>query len=874
MFRPAFRAAFGLAACLCMFPGTSVPCFSAEAADLVRLANGFSVLVVRDDRFPLVSARLYAHAGAAFESAEEAGISHLLEHMVFKGTNVRPAGRAARDVEAAGGYLNAYTSFDNTVYLVDMPSARWELALDILRDMAFNASLRPEDLEPEKEVIVSELQRGKDNPSSLVFELLQAEALKNTPYERPIIGFEDSIRSFTADRMRDYIARWYQPQSMLLVVVGNVEVSRVQAEAERLFGGLRNSSPVHPPKPVAFEEAAGRGPSVVVRPGPWNKVYLGLAFPAPAERDPRSLSLDVLARLLAGDPSSYLPRRYKYEKRLVHGISAHNMSFERLGLFCLNVELDADKLESFWKEFCADLASLDASRFSERELRAARLNLEDGIHRSKESLGGTASWKGHLQFFLGGQEAEADMLALLRRADFAQVNDAVRAFLRPDRAAVAALTPQGAALPDLEAAFKRAWPLPKEESAAKKAGRGDVEDVDLGRGRRLILLPDASLPYFSLDFVQAGGDLFVTEDTQGLADLAARVLTTGTKKRGGMETERFLADRAASLAASADRQSFSLSLRGPSRFSDELFSLLRETLRNPAFSPKETERGKTAQIAAIRSSEDKPLGLLFRRLPPFLFPGHPYGRLRLGGEKRVRAFTSGDLRAFWNRQKAQPWVMAVAGDFDREKVLNFARSLPAAGAARPDLEPPSRSGGRTLELKLPQRQQAHLLLIFKAVPSGHPDNPGMELLENILSGQSGPLFTELRDRRALAYTVAAFNRPMPEAGYMAFYIGTAPQKLQQAREGFEQVLQKLHDELLPAEETERGVNRMEGDYYRGRQSLASRSGEAAALASLGRPLSFNRETIDKARLLSPEDLRSLIRRYLRIEDAYTAQVLP
>jgi zinc protease len=754
-----------------------------------------------------------------------------------------------------------------------MPSARWELALDILRDMAFNASLDPQELEPEKDVVVSELQRGKDNPSSLIFELLQAEALKGTPYERPIIGFENTVRSFTTDKIRDYTARWYQPQSMLLVVVGNVEVSRVQAEAERLFGDLKNTSSVRSPMPITFE-GTGKGPSVVVRPGPWNKVYLGLAFPAPAERDPRSLSLDVLARLLAGDPSSYLPRRYKYEKRLVHGIGAHSVSFERLGLFCLNVELDADKLESFWKELCADLASLDASRFSERELKAALLNLEDGIHRSRESLGGTASRLGHLQFFLGGREAEADMLALLRRTDFAQVNDAIRAFLRPDRAAVAALTPQGAALPDLEAALKKAWPLPKGENAAERAKNAGIEDADLGQGRRLILLPDASLPYFSLDFVQPGGEMFVTADTQGLADLAARVLTTGTKKRGSMEMERFLADRAASLSASADRQSFFLSLSGPSRFSDELLSLLRETLQSPAFSPEETERGKTAQIAAIRSNEDKPLGLLFRRLPPFLFPNHPYGALKLGEENRVRAFTSGNLRAFWNRQKAQPWVMAAAGDFDREKMLRFARSLPASGADRTRLAPPLWGGRHTLELRLPNRRQAHLTLVFKTVPAGHPDNPGMELLESILSGQSGPLFTELRDRQALAYTVAAFSRPAPEAGYMGFYIGTDPQKLEQAQEGFKLVLQKLHDELLPAEELERGVNRMEGDYYRNRQSLASRSGEAAALASLGRPLSFNRDTIDKARLLSPEDVRGLVRKHLRIEDAYTIRVLP
>jgi zinc protease len=166
------------------------------------------------------------------------------------------------------------------------------------------------------------------------------------------------------------------------------------------------------------------------------------------------------------------------------------------------------------------------------------------------------------------------------------------------------------------------------------------------------------------------------------------------------------------------------------------------------------------------------------------------------------------------------------------------------------------------------------MLIFKAVPAVHPDAPGLELLESILSGQSGPLFTELRDRQGLAYTVAAFARLAQEAGYIAFYIGAEPGKLAQAETGFRSVLNELHEKLLPAEALTRGINRMEAEYYRSRQSLASRSGEAAALATLGRPLSFSRDQIEKARSLTSQDIQRIIRLYLQPESAYTAKVLP
>jgi zinc protease len=290
-------------ALLSLILGVAMFTLPAQAAELTRLANGLSVLVLKDDRFPLVSTRLYVHAGAAFEAKGEEGVSHLLEHMVFKGTSSRPKGATARDVEAVGGYLNAYTSFDATVYLADMPAAHWKLALDVVKDMAFNATLDPKELALEKDVVVAELQRGKDSPSSRIFDILLAEALKGTPYEHPIIGFENTVRSCTTQQMREYIARLYQPRSMLLVVVGKIDPPQVLIEAERLFGSLQTTEALVPPRPIATENL-GRGPGVTVQRGPWNKAYLGLALPAPAEKDLRSITQDVLAYLLGGDPSS------------------------------------------------------------------------------------------------------------------------------------------------------------------------------------------------------------------------------------------------------------------------------------------------------------------------------------------------------------------------------------------------------------------------------------------------------------------------------------------------------------------------------------------------------------------------------------------
>ena len=180
----------------------------------------------------------------AFGTPDQAGISHVLEHMVFKGTDSRPKSAISQEVESAGGYLNAATSYDYTVYITDMPDRHWKLGMDVVRDMAFHPTLDPQELESEKNVIVAELQRGEDDPGSRMFKTLMANTLKGTPYDRPIIGYEKTIRALTTQNLRDYIAKYYQPQNMLLVVVGNVDPAEVLAEAEKMFAPYKNATPL------------------------------------------------------------------------------------------------------------------------------------------------------------------------------------------------------------------------------------------------------------------------------------------------------------------------------------------------------------------------------------------------------------------------------------------------------------------------------------------------------------------------------------------------------------------------------------------------------------------------------------------------------
>ena len=846
------------------------PSTSGNDTMLVRLKNGLTVYIIRDSRFPLVCTRLFVGTGSANETAEQAGISHVLEHMVFKGTEKRPKGQVARDVESLGGYLNAATSFDKTWFITDMPAKHWKTGMDVVKDMAFHPSLDPAELEAEKDVIVSELKGGDDTPTRRLFEDLQVAGLAHTVYGRPIIGFEKTIRAVTADDLRAYIRTWYQPQNMMLLVAGDIDPKAVLAHAEELFGDLKNDTILPEPAPVQLEGAAG-GPRVEVTYGPWNKVYLGIALPAPALGDQRSIDLDVLAYALGGDGTSQFYRKYRYEKQLVDSISVGNM-------FYMVAQLDADKVEPFWQEFTRDLAALDAGKITPDVIERARFNYEDGMDRASETLDGLTSWKATVQFELGGPQGEANVRHALAAVDSARLRQAQDLWLRPDQVRVRVLAPEKAKLPDLDAILQRNWPAPaverqKAAAAAEKVGKREI--VDLGQGRTVILQPDRTIPYVSLEILRPGGNALLKPADQGLAQLTAATLTDGCGTRDLDAMERFVAERAASLSASAGVQSFTVSLTGPARFNADYFALLGDLLHKPTFAEKDVRRQADTLKAALVRRQDNPMSFMGSKINGFLFPGgQPYGFDGLGTAENQDRFGPGDVQAFWKQQNAQPWILSVAGDFDREKVLAFARSLPVPTAPAVDVPQPTWGADKRLPLSLPGRQQAHLLLAFHAVPLDHPDAPALMLLESVLSGQSGLLFNKLRDEQGLGYTVTAFYRSLPEAGFMAFYIGTTPRNLDVARQGFSGIIKDIKTDLLPAELLAKGLNRMEGSYYRGRQSLGARADEAASERLLGQPQDFQKRLLEKAAKVTPEQLREVARKYLLVDKMYEVTLLP
>ena len=300
------------------------PSRTATAARPVRevLPNGLVLIVHEHRASDVVALQLWVRTGGRDESPEELGLSHYLEHMLFKGTPTRPPGSIDALIEGLGGASNAFTSYDYTHYDVVLPAEHLRAGIELLADIGVNAAFVPEELESEKKVVFEEMNLVEDDPEKFLGRRLGELAYAPHPYGRPILGTREQIQALTRGRLAAYYRKHYIPRNMVLVVVGAVTAEEVRALAAKTFGRLGGAAPARPalPPPPALDRSRR-----VEVPREEKQAYLGLAWRAPATSDGDIYAVDLLTYILGDSPSSRLNQTVRERLRLVSAIEAGNL---------------------------------------------------------------------------------------------------------------------------------------------------------------------------------------------------------------------------------------------------------------------------------------------------------------------------------------------------------------------------------------------------------------------------------------------------------------------------------------------------------------------------------------------------------------------
>jgi zinc protease len=817
-----------------------------------RLDNGLRVVVRAAPGSRVVAFQMWMGVGGADESDAEGGLAHVLEHMLFKGTAVRGVGDIVRDVENAGGYVNAWTSHDETVFHVTLSSDRAERGLEVLADAIRNAAVDPRELERERAVILEEIRMGADNPSRAVMEALFTRMFRRHPYGKPVIGTPGTVGGFDARAVRRFYKRWYSPANAVLVAVGDFDAEKMRAAAERAFGDWA-------PRPVP------RRTSRIPEPGqarlrqehrvlPVFEAKVALGFPIPGLVHEDVPLLDLLAAILGQGASSRLETNVRRTLGLASDIRAAAYTPVDRGVFGVFAMTAPHQIAALVAAVAREIARLATSKASPREIEKARAILMSDAVYSEETVDGIARKLGYYALHAHDGEFERRYLSALAAADASDLFAVARRYLDPRALTVAAVVPDPA-IADYEAkvpwitgsrvrldrlevevrrAVERSAPRARAERSAAARSAVGTGVVELGNGDVLIVKPDADSKIVAARIAFLGGVRHEPVERAGLVSLLASSLTRGTSSRTAQEVSADMDAQAATIAGFGGRNTFGIHGEFLARNYVDGLSLLAECLRAPAFAKEEIERERQIQIDDIRAGRDDLEQQVFELFQGAMFGDHPYGRSILGTEETVSKITREALAEHLARTTgAGRMVIAVVGGADPEEVLELVQRklvAPRAAGRRARDPRPWRSPVRPIQVgRSVDKEQSHIVLGFPGTTVAADDRHAFEVMTEILGGHGGRLFEGIREKRGLAYSVSATSMEGIDPGYVALYAATAPGQERQVIEAMLEELRALAEHGPTRDELDRVKSHLVGT----RLIAEQRVGARAATSALG-----------------------------------------
>lgn len=830
------------------------------------LDNGLKVVIEEDHSAPVVAVQLWVGVGSGDEEDDEAGISHVIEHMLFKGTKRRGVGEIAKEIEGVGGVINAFTSYDQTVYHITIARRFFDRALDVLSDAAMNSIFDPEELKKEIKVILQELKRGEDSPSNRLYKEITSLAFRVHPYRRPVIGYDKTLKGLTRKKVLDFYRKWYVPSNMTLVIVGDVDRKEVLKKVKEAFGGF-DGRPL-PPR-VRAVEPPQKELRVRIITHDVKEAKLELAFHIPSLTHPDVYAIDILAAILGEGKSSRLFRKVKEEKGLVRDIATYSMTPKDPGLFFISADLDADKVEEALEAILGEVERIRKEGVEEKELQRAKIKVEADFVYERETFPGRARKWGYFETIAGDVRFEERYLEGIKGVTSEDVKRVARQYLRVKNLSIALLLPEGRGVIGVEGLKRLALRSLQEEG---------IKRVVLRNGITLIVKENHANPTVSVYTVFLGGLIGEGRENNGISNILARMLTRGTRSLAANEIAERIESMGGRISGFSGRNTFGLKGRFLSRFFDEGISLYTDILLHPAFPEGELKKVKGDVLKEIETEEDNLFMTTIRLLDSHLYRGHPYGMDPLGSKESVERIDRTDLLKYYRSHvKGRNMVIAVVGDVDSYEVIDrlekaFA-TLPKGEAFAPELpqvKPPK--GIVKAEKVRKEREQAHIALGFIAPSLKDPDRYPMEVLTEILSGMGGRLFIELRDKRGLAYVVSAFFRPGYNTGSFVVYMATSPQNLNVSIAGIRDELKKLLLGRISTEEVEEAKSSIIGRYEIGLQSNSAQASDMALNELFGLGFDEFRRYSEKIKAVTVDDVKRVAKRYIDM-DSYVLSIL-
>ena len=792
------------------------------------LPNGLRVILQESHTAPVVTTWLWLRVGSRDESEGATGLSHWVEHMLFKGSPNYPQGAIMRQINRHGGYINAMTSNDFTAYYATLPAHRADLPLLIEADRLQNATFDPEQVESERQVIIAEREGSENEPTFRLAEQVGAAAFAVHPYRHQTIGWKHDLQTLSRDQLYAHYQHHYQPNNAVLVIVGDIDpqahLKRLHETLGALPAGPQSDHTVRP-EPLQLGERRltlhmpGSAPSI------------RLCYHTPPVSHPDYIPLVILDALLSGGKAMFAfgqsqarsARLYRalVETQLASAVgSGYHPSLDPYLLTLGATVRDEVQPAQVEEALLAEIARLRETPVAEDELAVAIRQTQAQFAYNSQSVTSQALTLGFLEIVdvapQGGHRRIHTLIDELRAVTPADVQRVAQTYLHPDNRIVGWYIPgdqpSAPTLAPSAVGAKEDAPSshPTPSPVAASAPAPTLRRHTLANGITLLIQPNPASATLTLEGYADAGAYHDTADTLGRASLMAAMLRRGSEQHTFQQLNVRLDDVGASIGFHAGRDQFGFWGRSLAADAGLLFGTLAECLTTPSFAPSELDKYRGQLLTHLGILETDTGYRADRAFMSALYGAdHPYGRPTIGTRQTLTALDRDALGRYY-RQQLDPRsiVISVVGDLKPQAIIDqLEATLGTWQSAGDAAQRRSLSGHNPVEIQrhcveIPNKPQVDLILGVVGLSRRSPDYfPAM--MANVILGRlgmMGRLGAHVRDEQGLAYYVSSSLR----AGFGDYpwniVAGVAPENVERAIEGILGEVRRLCDEPVSSEE--------------------------------------------------------------------------
>ncbi len=851
-----FKNMFGILRLLLVLAvvGLSVGCSAQKTgnpAKVFKLKNGHKVVIKEVHANPIVTVDTWVRTGTAMETPEINGVSHFLEHLLFKGTKNYKNGEIEKILESKGARFNASTSKDFTHYYVTIASDYLETAIKLHADMLQNPVIPVEEMEKERKVVQEEIRRANDDPKRILLMNLFGLIFREHPYKMDTLGPHEIIENISREKVMEYYKKRYAPHNLITVVVGDVDtqeaLSLVKENFNPAFKPAASPEFINPPR-----EPEPDSPRNITEKGKYKSGYLFMGFkgvPMNSVRD--NYALDLAGSILGGSKSSRLYRSLKEDKKLVSAISAGHYSLKDDSVLLVSADFEPENYLAVKTAIMEEIEKFRNEEITEAELDRAKTLAKRSFIYGNESVENIANSIGYSMVTTNTIDHHKNHLQYIENTRLYDVQKAAKTYLDPSRVALSVLLPEQ---------------INVNNTVSNKKTIQDSTRSELGNGSVLITSKNTSNDIISMKVFLKGGKFL--EPNPGVSAVLRKTLIYGTKNRTYNQIIEELEDSGITISPNASADYFVITLKSTGDDFNKAFEILADIMKNPTFEEKYIEKNKEEILTNIKKSRDRPLRVAVEKFSAQMYKNHPYGNSGVVLEENIPSVTRQDVVDYWSRTFIpENMIFSVAGNIEHDDIVRKLTAAFMSSGKTPLAAEYSDEFTPLDENKIVKtHHDSKAAWILMGWPVGNiKDNKefaAFKVINNYLSGGlSSKLHITFREQQGLAYTVGSSYTPRMDRGHFVLYIGTEPKNIELVKDKFLKEIGLLKANPLSESQLSDVKNKIIGNYALSQETNQSKAGLLGRFEVVDKEFGFNYDFADLINKVTAEDVINTANKY-------------